>query len=108
MKILTVQKKDGKISNVQFAPDKYSLSDIAKKVEEWNGSNNDSKYEYYKVDNDIEKVMEFLIKDRNLDKNRLLSVINDLQEDINDIKSRVDDTCEYIENEIESEETKWK
>lgn len=106
MKILTVQKKDGKISNVMFAPDKYSLSDVVKIVEEWNGSNNDSKYEYYKVDNDIEKVMEFLIKDRNLDKNRLLSVINDLQGDINDIKSRVDDTCEYIENEIESEEAK--
>ena len=102
MKIILVRKEDEKISDADIAPDRYTLDEISKMVEEWN-LKSDLKYSYYEISDELGEIFSFLVNDRKTDKSRLLDAVNELKGDVNSLVSAVDDTYDYIAEKLKEE-----
>lgn len=93
----------GKISRVQILPDK-SDKEINSEIEKYNnlpGGNYIVSCET--VPDEVSEAINFLIKDRHRDKDKLIEAIRELQSDINELGRSVDDTCDFVERELEKE-----
>lgn len=110
MKILVVRyyQYNNIISNVELAPEKYSEKDVANHIEKYNKGQEDNYYKYFILDDEISECIEFLIKDRNTDKNRLLDAVADLKKGIDDLLCGIDDTYNFIANELKNESEEKK
>lgn len=90
----------GKISRVRVLPDK-SEAEFNSEIERYNNlpcCNYIISCE--SVSDDISEAIEFLIKDRAKDKNEILEMLRELQDDINELGHSMDDTCDFIEREL--------
>ena len=90
----------GKISRVQVLPDRLE-AELNSEIEKYNNvPGNNYIVSCEPVSDEISKAIEFLIKDRAQDKNKILETLRELQDDVNDLGRSIDDTCDFIEREL--------
>jgi hypothetical protein len=101
-----IEEYAGKISRVQVLPDK-SEEEINSEIEKYNSASwNNYIVSCEPVSDEICKAIQFLIKDRAQDKNKILETLHELQNDVNDLGRSIDDTCDFLERELKKEKEK--
>lgn len=83
---------NGKIDRVEIHnAQKYPLDDIKHRVGEYNRCNNPYKYELLDVPNEkVEEVIAWLVNDRELDINRHIDELREVQDRLGSIESDID------------------
>lgn len=101
-----IEEYAGKISRVQVLPDK-SEEELNSGIEKYNSvPGNNYIVSCEPVSDEICKAIQFLIKDRAQDKNKILETLHELQNDVNDLGRSIDDTCDFLERELKKEKEK--
>lgn len=104
MKHYVIYRIEEKIYKVQVVPENKSLAEVSDLIKQFNHNEDDRKAEAIAIEGNIAEAIDFLIKDRNTDKNRLLDAVRDLKGDIDSLSDVLDDTVDYIRERLQKED----